>query len=62
MNTEYFKSFKKLSPDFFSIEIYKKSLEIGHLILYYRLACVAECATHSLRPLHKTKIGGVSYG
>lgn len=42
--------------------IYKKSLEIGYLILYYRLACVAECATHSLRPLHKTKIGGVSYG
>lgn len=42
--------------------IYKKSLEIEHLILYYRLACVVECATHSLRPLHKTKIGGVSYG
>lgn len=40
----------------------QKSLEIEHLILYYRLACVAECATHSLRPLHKTKIGGVSYG
>lgn len=38
MNTEYFKSFKKLSPDFFSIEKY--FLIVDFLIVFdYNIKC-----------------------
>lgn len=34
MNTEYFKSFKKLSPDFFSIENQKEIIDIILPLVY----------------------------